>query len=247
MSKRNKVLTDHQRRGKKFIPPFTHMLGPMKEVSWVKTIFPELLWIAFVQHRYGHRRGVELITSIARTARNIFSGIQDKIFGAISEYSELSESQWEKLRLSLATSGDLFLAQKALKPLINYYPECPFRQIFSEEFIEANPDDLKILKQIVTSLYQRDDREPMMVQATYVWLAFDSGMLKVSEGLALAKFPEIENYPNTELSKKVGSSVRATLNGIFGGIGPHYSDNYTWPKYFWNRGLIIDQCELNND
>ncbi|MBI4644144.1 MAG: hypothetical protein HY743_10595, partial [Deltaproteobacteria bacterium] len=243
----HEVLADHQRRGKKFIPPFIHMLGPMQEVSWIRTIFPELLWIAFIQSRYGHRRGVELITNIARTARNIFSGIQNRIFGAVSEYSELCESQWEKLRLGLAKSGDLFLAQKALKPLISHYPECPLRQIFSGELIAANPDDLEIVKRIVGSLYYRSEREPMMVQATYVWLAFDSDMLKVREGLALAKFPEIENYPNTELSKKVGSAIRAGLNGIFGGIGPHYSDKYTWPKYFWNRGLVIDHCELNND
>jgi hypothetical protein len=250
MPKSHKILVDHQRRGKKFIPPFIHMLGPMQEVSWVKTISPELLWIAFIQNRYGHQRGVELITNLARTARNVFSGIQNKIFGALSEYSELCESQWEKIRLSLANSGDLFLIQKALKPLVAFYPECPFRQIFSEEpeeLIEAKTEELQIIKQIVGLLYYRDEREPMMVQATYVWLAFDSDMLKVSKDTSLAKFPEIQDYPTTELSRRIGSAVRAALNGIFGGIGPHYSDKYIWPKYFWNRGLIIDNCELNNE
>ena len=55
---RKKVLQDHKQRGKTLIPPVTHMLGPLREVSWVKTILPELLWVALIQDRYGHHMGV---------------------------------------------------------------------------------------------------------------------------------------------------------------------------------------------
>ena len=85
----------------------------------------------------------------------------------------------------------------------------------------------------------------MMVQATAIWLAFDADVLKVNEGLALASFPEIERYPETELSKKVGSSVRATLNMLIGSEYNH-SNEYNWPIYFWNRGLVIDECEFSD-
>jgi hypothetical protein len=33
-----KVLQDQKRQGKILKPPFTSMLGPLQEVSWVKTI-----------------------------------------------------------------------------------------------------------------------------------------------------------------------------------------------------------------
>jgi len=71
-------------------------------------------------------------------------------------------------------------------------------------------------------------------------LAFDSGMLKVNKDLALAKFPEIEKYPHTELSKRVASGIRSTLNVFFG--SDSYSAPSNWPCYFWNRGLEIDAC-----
>ena len=81
----------------------------------------------------------------------------------------------------------------------------------------------------------------MMVQATAIWLAFDAEVLKVSSGLALASFPEIERYPTTELSRKVGGSIRAMLNGFFGEDQRFHSKSL-WPQYFWNRGLSIDPC-----
>jgi hypothetical protein len=87
---RKKVLQDHKQRGKTLIPPFTHLLGPLREVSWVKTILPELLWIALIQDRYGHRMGVELITLTARTARQVAPSTASSIFGAISSFDTLA-------------------------------------------------------------------------------------------------------------------------------------------------------------
>ncbi len=85
----------------------------------------------------------------------------------------------------------------------------------------------------------------MMVQATVLLLMFDADAFKVNEGSVLSKFVEIERYPNTELSREVGSMIRATLNGLFG------QDNFriknsTWPQYFWNRGLAIDGCDFGD-
>jgi hypothetical protein len=99
------------------------------------------------------------------------------------------------------------------------------------------------LKEVIASLYSRSEREPMMVQATAIWLAFDADILKVTSDLSLARFPEIEHYPDTEISLKIGGSIRAGLNMFFGS-GNHYSDA-TWPDYFWNRGLAIEPCEGN--
>jgi hypothetical protein len=83
----------------------------------------------------------------------------------------------------------------------------------------------------------------MMVQATAIWLAFDADILKVNSDLSLARFPEIEHYPDTEISQRIGASIRSGLN-IFFGSQIHYSDA-PWPSYFWNRGFAIEPCELN--
>ena len=207
-------------------------------------MIPEIFWIGLIQAHHGHKRGVDLITSIARAARIACPNPQSRIFGATSTYSQLSEIEWGHVRARLAETGDLFPIQDALRPLVINYPNCPFLKLFSSQLDEPSPEHLGVLKQQVNSMYDRKEYEPMMFQATFIWLAFDANMLKVVKDLALAKLPEIEQYPATELSRQVGASVRATLNMCFGSFSEHYPSSCSWPVYFWNRGLILDDCEF---
>jgi len=231
-----KVLQDHKRQGKTFIPPFTHMLGPLTEISWVKTMFPELLWIALIQDYHGHREGVALITSLTRIARKCSTSEKKRIFATISSFKELTPDEQSCLQ------SELFEIQKALLPLITYYPECPLRFLYSSK---PNSDGVadqnrEQFRKLVEKLYDKTSKDTMMVQTTAIWLAFDAGVLKVFEGLALASFPEIEKYPHTELSRKVAASIRSSIYMLF--VEAHYPASSNWPRYFWNRGLEIDRC-----
>jgi hypothetical protein len=246
MAKTHQILGDHKKRGKTLVPPFTHMLGGLQEVSWVKTIIPEVSWIGLVQYQHGHRRGVELITSLVRTARSLQSGSPTKILAAASSYSEISASDWARLSEKMAATGDLFEIQQSLEPLIALYPECPLAPLFATLPLTPAEDGINRIKNLVSSLFRRGDRDPMMVQATVVWLAFDAGMLKVQKGFALAQFPEIEHYPDTEISRKAGSGIRASLNMFFG-QGELCPRSSTWPQYFWNRGLTLTPCEFSDE
>lgn len=239
---RQKVLGDHKRQGKTFIPPFTHMLGPLSEISWFKTMLPELLWIALIQDYYGHREGVELITSLARLARSCSSAEKVSIFATISSFGEITTEEQLCLQSNLATSGELFKIQEALLPLIVFYPECPLYFLYSTipSLNGGTEQNLERFRTLVSGLYNKTARDTMMVQATAIWLAFDSGALKVFEGLALASFPEIEKYPQTDLSQKVAASIRSSIYMFFN--EPHYPESSVWPSYFWNHGLVIDRC-----
>ncbi len=239
---RKKVLQDHKRRGKTLIPPFTHALGPLLEVSWVKTMLPELLWIALVQDCYGYIKGVALITSIARAARRCSLQHKQGIFATISSFVDITSDEMSCLQGQLAASGDLLEIQNALLPLVAPYPECPLRLLYSAkpERSDKVRQDIVQLKKVVEGLYDRTSKDTMMVQAAAIWLAFDSGVLRVSEGLTLASFPEVEKYPDTELSRKVAAAIRASMFVLF------YEDQYpvsgSWAGQFWNRGLEFDAC-----
>jgi len=239
---KKKVLQNHKRVDKAFIPPFTHMLGPLHEISWIKTMLPELLWIALIQDYFGPREGVALITSLTRLARKCSPSEKKRIFATISSLGELTKDKQLCLQNELTTSGELFKIQKALLPLIVFYPKCPIRFLYSTmpSIAGGSEQELEQFKALVERLYNKTSRGTMMVQATAIWLAFDSGVLKVVEGLALASFPEIEKYPHTELSQKVAASIRSSIYGFFDET--HYPVSSNWPRYFWNRGLEIDRC-----
>jgi hypothetical protein len=236
-----KVLQDHKKRGSLLVAPFNAIVGSLGEVSWIKTMIPELLWIALIQRQHGHRRGVELITSFTRLVRTISKLPTPNAFASTSSYASLSVDEGEELKNELSKRDRLDPIRSSLHPLISWYPFAPLRILFESNVIGATREELLPLKDVVASLYPRDDIEPMMVQATAIWLGFDSGLIKVAEGLALAKFPEVENYPTTELSLKVGASIRASLNGLFGSGASGYSTS-DWPFRFWDRGIEIEPC-----
>lgn len=247
---KKKILQDHKREGKKFIPPFIHNLGPFGGVSWGRTMLPELLWIALIQNYYGLHEGVEIITNITRTIRECSPSEKLQVFATLSSFGKIKPEEHLCIRNKLATSGDLFKVQKALLPLIIFYPDCLLRFLYSTKPSFDQSDyhqHLEQFKSLVKGLYDKTSREATMVQASAIWLAFDSGVLKVSEGLALASFPEIEKYPQTELSKRVAGSIRASIQMLFN--EPLYLLSSNWPRYFWNRGFEIDHCyfEENNN
>ena len=68
------VLADHQKVGKRFIPPFLKM-DKIVEVRWVDPILPELLWLGLLNARYGLAKGAELAVAISRACFSISTKI----------------------------------------------------------------------------------------------------------------------------------------------------------------------------
>jgi hypothetical protein len=163
----------------------------------------------------------------------------------VSSFGVFSEAESERLRNTLEDRRELCSVREPLKALVSWYPECPLSCIFSGPGAASCADELDRLKSVVAWMSYRAEREPMMVQATVLQLMLDADAFKMYEGSILSKFQEIESYPKTELSREVGSMIRATLNGLFG------HDNFgiktsIWPQYFWNRGLTIDDCDFGD-
>ena len=239
-SARKPVLADHKRMGRKLVPPFTHLIGPLREVSWRRQQVPEVLWIALVHRRFGDKRAVELLTTLTRDAREVAPGATSPIFGTTTAYQQLSRDQALHLRTDFKTP-DLQNLQEALRPLVALYPECPLRALFDSEQTPANTD-VELLASTTAILLDRNTREATIAQATLTWFGFDSGMLQVAPHLTIAQFPRIEEYPATDFSLQLAASIRAGLTMFF--VIPHYPPTPSWPAYFWNRGLQISPCKF---
>lgn len=236
------ILGDHTRAGKKLVPPFVQLLPPLHEISWRRQQLPEVLWIALVHRRFGDKRAVDLLTAVARSARKHAPHAASRIFGTATAYGQLSPDGAAQVREDLEESHVYQNLQEALRPLIVLYPECPLRILFEDGHQEVNDADLQVLSSTTGLLLDRLTREATMAQATLTWFAFDSGVLKVAPDLTLAEFPRIEEYPDTEFSRKLAASIRASLIMFF--IQPHHPPAPTWPAYFWNRGLAISPCRF---
>lgn len=242
MATRKPVLSDHRRVKSKLITPFNDQLGPIQDVSWINTIVPELLWIALIQDLWGPHKCVELLTAFTRDVRGSHADRSDTVWAAAGKFEAISSAE-----LTAIISGQPYRSDinAALRPLAALYPEHPLNRGFASTDIVPDPTDIFILKRVITELYDRSSLLATMTQAHAVWLAFDSGRLKVSPSVALADFPRIDEYPETELSRKIASGIRAMLNGSFGQDGLLASGS-SWPVLFWNRGLKLEPCESDN-
>ena len=64
------LLADHKRVGKRFLPPFVHLLGKFVETKWVDRPLPELLWIAILIKRLGLRKANQVAVEPRWTPEN---------------------------------------------------------------------------------------------------------------------------------------------------------------------------------
>lgn len=238
-NKRTPVLDDHRRIKSKLVTPFNDAFGPMHEVSWINMMIPELLWIALVQEAWGTRRGVEIITAFTRDLRASDPMHDRTIWAAAGKFSSLPRGVLASIVEGRPYRDDLC---GPLAPLHAHYPDHPMRELAQAATGESWLQDLGKLKTLVGVLFGRSSTCATMVQATATWLAFDADRLKVSAGLALADFPRIEDYPETEQSQRIAASIRATLNQMFGDADMMASGT-DWPTRFCNRGLELEQCE----
>ncbi|MEW5874649.1 MAG: hypothetical protein AB1752_05650 [Candidatus Zixiibacteriota bacterium] len=236
------VLDDHKQVGKTFKPPLTS-LGPMSEVSWIESMIPEVLWISLIQNEHGYREGVAVVREVSRRARAISASKTEPIFALTSSFRTLTAPERDELCSQLLTSGTLPLVGKALAALQKHYPECPMNFLFEAQVRKLWPAGcLKVLKNVLGELYDKTTRAAATTQATCHCLAFDADKLVVTPESALLHLNEIQNYPRTEMSGRLAGILRAGMHMFF--QPPWYNGSSEWPRYFWNRGLEIDQCEL---
>lgn len=238
------VLGDHVRHGKKFIPPFLSLLPNWDLIRWVDRILPELLWLALANGKFGFRRGAELAAALGRAAHEASDKNCEHIFCFASSYSVLGTIAQRKVVAELLTGEDLRDLRIALDPLLTHFPECPLRFLIGDgEAAGVSKQSLDVIKSTLDEIFDRTSRPATFCQGNAIYIAFITERLVVNEGLALAEFPKLQDYPDTDLSQRIASGVRAMITGM---TGQHQKKLGTrWPDYFWNQGLRLEKCVRN--
>lgn len=239
MKKRSRILEDHKRSGKKFIPPLLQV-GKFQTVKWELPVLPELLWLALLTDTHGPQLGADLALSLPRAAIKL---VPHRWYAPASAFNVLTNYQKSEVLDVLRQEGKAELLQHALNQLVWFYPSCPLAFLFPDGAIQPQKPEAALarFKAILARLFYKHDKAPMMMQANAIYIAFVTGILTVASDTPLANFPEMEKYPDTVESERVGSGVRATIIGFF---GSSYDLN-DWPHYFWNRGLELEPCDYD--
>jgi hypothetical protein len=231
-----KVLNSYQKVGTKFIPPILQKLQ-FEYTSWSSQTMPELIWWDVLIDRASHRFAARVAEELAEhfKAKNN----QERWWAFISDYSDLSDERAHELREHLAKANLLSQLTESLGDFLYLYPSCPLSKLLEREpHCLTDVDYLSHFEDRLGRLDNKRSRNGVIIQAQAIYMAFMSGRFHVKEGLALADFPEVERYPDTDRSLEVGASICATVNMLAGNSFQKYTED-TWVQYFWRRS-----CEL---
>ncbi|MFH0798757.1 MAG: hypothetical protein V2A66_01100 [Pseudomonadota bacterium] len=183
--KKIKVLGDYKKVGSKFIPPFSHQLGPIKGSSYGRQTLPELIWWDVIIDKKSHKFAVDLAAAIAthfkeRNKTHVW-------WGFTSEYYQLNNSEFDDLKTYLHERRMLLPLQDAAADFLELYPECPLARI-----LDSHPSgaiDIAYLSRFEKRMAEAEDkrsRAGVLIQSQVVYMGFVIGKLHVKEGLGLA-------------------------------------------------------------
>jgi hypothetical protein len=231
-----KVLGSYQKVGTKFVPPLLQTMN-FEYIRWSHQIMPELIWWDVLVDNASLRFAALVAEEIAKhfeAKRN-----RGAWWAFISDYSRLSDEDASELKSHLTGINVLPKLEASLRDFLNLYPDCPIVKVL--DYKPTGLPDVNYLLRFenrMSELENKRSRNGVLVQAQAIYMAFLSGRLHVEEGLALADFPQVENYPSTERSLEVGASICAAVNMLAGDGLPKYPDD-EWVQYFWKRSLEL--------
>lgn len=243
MKRQRRVLEDHKQVGKKLIPPFLDAFQNFHEVPHVKLVVPEFIWLAALNNVLGAHEGARLCLEVARPAALCDS---QSILATCTSYSKLTPENWSRVVRSVR-GLDREKVSLALSPIARLYPDFPLRPLVTEsDLTKVNDEaDLLWIMELLPNLYDKTSVESVGMMANATYIAFVTDKLKASTDTSLAQFPEVEKYPDTEMSVRVAAAIRCFTNSLVGGLSEEAPRH--WPRSFWNRGLELSSCFMEGE
>ena len=234
------VLSDHKKVGKRFIPPL-NTIGIVHDVNWLKDIVPEIIWIALINDKLGWRGACHTIADMCR----ITAEINDKNnYAFISSYSKLNHDELREINNRLQYSDLLSKLDYSLFNFIEFYPECPLNFIY-KSYIPKETVDVRFLlnyKKVLGKIYDKRSRESTFLLTSVIYSMLSTKKLNITKDSSLANLEEVTDYPNSDISQQIASSLRASINVFFN--DNIYEKNSDWIKYFWNKGISLEPCKI---
>ncbi len=237
------VLEDHVRKKRRLIPPIRAAMGDKySPFSWSLQIVPELFWITLLINELGPVRGVEVARQLGNAAAQVSKKDPKPLFATVTSFSALSEDEQRDL-LGLIDKEALSDFRAVLGRLSVIWPENPFSftGLQSDDELQAVIDHLS---PTLEEMYNRHSRAATLAISTTVYLGFDQDKIMIAREVFdnnATAFTDIEDYPETEASKKAGSFFR-TMAPMLLLEKEEAADIPDWIDAFWNGLSAMGGC-----
>jgi Family of unknown function (DUF5677) len=233
MSKKKRVLGDHERVGKTFVPPVAK-LG-WNEIHYIERIIPEIVWIAYFVRSFGELRGCRMAVEFIETCYLLKKAEKHPGFSFVSNYRSLSADDWTGVLKKLQEEKVLDDCRRALGPFIRCYSTSnPFKNLFATGFDGPASEDIELSREVVSHLFDRRSKSASVAQSVVLYADVDTGKLKYIANVPLPDLNSIFGDFESEASTRACAHVRMHVNAAYGQYEAEIGDG--WARYFWNRG-----------
>lgn len=241
MNKKKYVLGDHQKQGRKLIPPFLQFQN-LKENSYVDNVIPNIIWLAILNRSFGLKDGTEIglqvVKVISNTAKN-----KVKCFSLLSSLEILSFDEQDQILNQLQKLGILEDLICALECFVNLFPNSPISFINDrKQSVSQKQEWIKELKYILNDLYDKKGETSTFAMGNVLYHMVFLKKLKLEKGSPMAQLPRLIDYPNTHLSQMIASGIRSFIFSIM--IEPLYFEENIWNKSFWDKCFSIEPLSI---
>lgn len=237
------VLKDHIRRGKVFIPKPKQMLTPLQEVHYPEHILPEIIWMGYLIHAYGERRGIKLVSDFIQMAYDIQDWSPWPEFTFVSSYRALSPALQTMLIDSLERHGVLDEVRVPLSRFIRCYPEGnPMIFLLKGKHRHPYKKDLAISKAIIDQIYDRRSYRAVVLQSLTLYTGARAGKIKYTPDVPLPNLNAIVDDFEGQEGQRAAAHVRCTISQFH--MVYMKQLGIDWATYFWTRGFQLERSEL---
>lgn len=241
-----KVLSDHKRKGKRFIPPILQLETKVNtEIRW-KYWIPEFIWLSMIIHNRGMLKSIKFIERVTELLNNTDTK-KLKWFMPLSYYDRLNSEKKQYIK-EILTKNDILNSLKDDLYFLNlFYNDFPLKFLFSGNELNENFIKLDQYKIIISELYNKNS----VISVNTLFLTIHSftyyNKINVYKGFELPDLNSIFTYPDSEDSRILASFIRSTIPFIYDNYRNEINDSTTvpWVKSFWDQNFLNENCFTN--
>lgn len=239
--KKNRVLADHHRQGKRLIPPLMKLVN-ISETSFRDSKIPELVWMSAIFNRATDKSAVDGIVEFLISCQEELSTNDAPHLSFLSNFNRLSDSQKQKILQSEKCQKRISFLQKQLWHHNAIFDTYPLAFIFPDRPEYDRESAIERLKLDVDALLDRYSSHATKVQTTAVFSMMATGKMFIHERIDLPDPNTIFTSPGSDEAKRVASFVRATLNAG-GDLAEERAVSDKWISEFWAKCFVLEGCK----